>query len=224
MFGWEMIKVHFNEYGEKIATFKNVDSGEVMEHPFMHMNINPPSKPHAELVEAGITDSTGLVDVNPYTLQHGRFENIFAFGDCIKGATTRTQHAAHAQHPVVKHNVTQFMDGKELNAVYDGYTYMPFYLSHSNANNFQHYYDFEPATNNHWVPSFGLFSQRYFHSQMKSNLKQGESLTSFKKDNGPPHGWFNAIYDPLEANEYLLEKKVDIEALKSVHKKGDVAV
>ena len=59
---------------------------------------------------------------------------------------------------------------------------------------------------------------------MKANLKQGEALTSFKKDNGPPHGYFNAIYDPLEANEYLLEKKVDIEALKSVHKKGDVAV
>jgi hypothetical protein len=32
------------------------------------------------------------------------------------------------------------------------------------------------------------------------------------------------MYDPLEANEYLLEKKVDIEALKAVHAKGDVAV
>ena len=59
---------------------------------------------------------------------------------------------------------------------------------------------------------------------MKANLKQGEALTSFKKDNGPPHAYFNAIYDPLESNEYLLEKKVDIEALKAVHSKGDVAV
>lgn len=59
---------------------------------------------------------------------------------------------------------------------------------------------------------------------MKANLKQGEALTSFKKDNGPPHGYFNAIYDPLEANEYLLEKKVDIEALKNVHTKGEVTV
>lgn len=68
MFGWEMVKLHYNEVGEKIATFKNVDSGETMEHPFTHLNVNPPSKPHAELVEAGITDHTGLVDVNPYTL------------------------------------------------------------------------------------------------------------------------------------------------------------
>jgi len=95
-FGWEMTKVHKSTIGEKIATFRHVDSGEVIERPFNHANINPPSLPHKELVEAGITDSTGLVDVNPYTLQHERFNNIFAFGDCIKGTTTRTLHAAVA--------------------------------------------------------------------------------------------------------------------------------
>lgn len=96
MFGWEMLKVHMNAHGEKIATFKNVDTAEIIEKPFFHANINPTSKPHAELVEGGITDASGLVDVNPYTLQHSRYENIFAFGDCIKGETTRTQNAAHA--------------------------------------------------------------------------------------------------------------------------------
>jgi sulfide:quinone oxidoreductase len=85
MFGWEMVKVHKNAIGEKIATFKNVDSGEIIEKPFFHANINPASKGHQELIDAGITDSTGMVDVNPFTLQHERFENIFAFGDCIKG-------------------------------------------------------------------------------------------------------------------------------------------
>lgn len=103
-----------------------------------------------------------MVDVNPYTLQHGRFENIFAFGDCIKGETTRTQIAAMAQCPVIKNNIHKFMEGKELNGVYDGYSYMPFYLSHSNANCFQHTWGYEPAPKNHWVPSYGLFSQRYF--------------------------------------------------------------
>jgi hypothetical protein len=45
MFGWELLKVHFNEIGEKIATFKNVDNGEIIEHAFTHGNFNPPSKP-----------------------------------------------------------------------------------------------------------------------------------------------------------------------------------
>lgn len=136
MLGWEMLKVHKNSIGEKIATFKNVDSGEIIEHPFWHTNINPPSVPHQELIDAGLTDSQGMIDVNRYTLQHNKFENIFAFGDAIAGETTRTQHAAVAQNPVVKHNLLNFMNGKELNGIYDGYTYMPFYLSHSSANCF----------------------------------------------------------------------------------------
>ncbi len=217
MFGWEMVKVHMNEHGEKIATFKNVDSGELYEKSFFSTCINPPSKPHQELVDAGITDSTGLVDVNPYTLQHDRFENIFAFGDCIKGATTRTQVAAHSQCPVVKHNVKRFMDGKDLNGIYDGYTYMPFYMSHSHASCFQHFWDFEAAPKNHWVPQYGLFAQWYFGKQMKSNLKMNEAYSSFKKTHGPPYEHFNPTYDELEHNEYLQKKGVSAESLRSIH-------
>lgn len=71
--------------------------------------INPPSKPFKELVDSGIATPNGLVDVNPYTLQHKRFENIFAFGDCIDINTTRTNAAAIAQNPVVKHNLKNYM-------------------------------------------------------------------------------------------------------------------
>lgn len=222
MFGWEMIKTHKNEYGEKIAVFKNVDSGEILEKPYFSAAINPPSKTFAELTEAGLVDDSGLVDVNPYTLQHSRFENVFAFGDCIKGETTRTQHAAHAQCPIVKHNLKQFMEGKELNAVYDGYSYFPFYLSHSNATCFSHLYDYEPTATNHWVPHYGLASQRYFFWQLNQNLKQGQAYSSFKQNKGPPYGHFNPSYDPLEHNEYLQKKGVNVDALRNIHKKGGI--
>ena len=96
MLGWDMQKVHFNEIGEKIATFRNVSTGETLEKPFAHANINTTSRPHQELVDAGLTDSNGLIDVNPYTLQHERFENVFAFGDAIRGNLTRTQTTAQA--------------------------------------------------------------------------------------------------------------------------------
>lgn len=85
-----MVKLSTDEIGQKIATFKNVDTGEVIDKPFTMANINPKSAPHQELLDSGIADGSGLVDVNPYTLQHQRFENIFAYGDCIKGETTRT--------------------------------------------------------------------------------------------------------------------------------------
>lgn len=61
-----------------------------MEREFNSSVINPPSKPQQALVDGGITNANGLVDVNPYTLQHRRFENIFAFGDCADINTTRT--------------------------------------------------------------------------------------------------------------------------------------
>ena len=222
MYGWEMIKVHQSECGEKIATFKNVDSGEVIETPFNHANINPPSAPHSELAEAGLTDAAGLVNVNPYTLQHDKFENVFAFGDCISGETTRTQHAAMAQCPVVKHNLQQFMGGKTLNGVYDGYTYMPFYLSYSNMVPFSHLWEFEPTGANHWVPSYGLFSNLYFGRAMGSNKKEAIKYSAMDKHSGPPHYRYRARYDPIEKNEYLLRKAVDIEALKNVHSKGGI--
>jgi hypothetical protein len=222
MFGWEMLKVHHNNIGEKIATFKNVDSGEVIEKSFRSANINPPSKAHAELVAAGITDSTGMIDVNPYTLQHSRFDNIFAFGDAIKGETTRTQHAAYAQCPVIKHNLLRFMEGQELNGIYDGYSYMPFYLSHSHASCFQHTWDYEAAPKNHWVPNYGLFAKWYFGRQMNANLGCGTAYSSFKKDHGPPHKHYSALYDPLDKNEYLMSKGVNIEALRNAHPKREV--
>ena len=89
-YGWEMKSVRTDEHGVKIATFQNVDSGETIEKDFFSANINPPSRPFEELVHSGIAQTDGLIDVNPYTLQHKRFENIFAFGDCIAGETTRT--------------------------------------------------------------------------------------------------------------------------------------
>lgn len=98
--------------------------------------INPPSRPHKELVDAGITGSDGMVEVNPYTLQHKRFENIFAFGDCISANTTRTMNAAIAQNPTIKHNLKNFMHGKELNSIYNGYSFQPLFLGHTYATSF----------------------------------------------------------------------------------------
>ena len=60
-------------------TLRNVDTGVEVEKSYTGATVNPTSKPHQWLVDAGVTDSTGMVDVNKYTLQHQRFENIFAF-------------------------------------------------------------------------------------------------------------------------------------------------
>lgn len=82
--------MRYSEIGEKIATFRNVDTNEIIEKPFTSANINPPSQPHEELVRSGIAGADGTINVNKYTLQHNEYENIFAFGDVVGFETTRT--------------------------------------------------------------------------------------------------------------------------------------
>lgn len=91
-FGQEMIEIKKDEHNQKIAVFRNVDTGDIWEKPFFTACINPPSKPAPIIAEAGLGDANGLMDVNKYTLQHKKYENVFAFGDCIGGdGLTRTQ-------------------------------------------------------------------------------------------------------------------------------------
>lgn len=205
-----MLKVEkYAHNGQKVATFKNVDSGEIIEKDFFQANINPPSKTHQWVKDAGLGDSKGLIDVNKYTLQHNTYDNVFAFGDAVGFETTRTQGAAAAQNPIVKNNVLQFLQGKEINAVYDGYTFMPFFLGNRYASSFQHLHNYEAAPKNHMVPNHGIFSRVYF-DWMLGNVKNADNnYSGFNKNHGPPHNHWPARYDELEHNDYLKAKNID---------------
>ena len=63
-----MKKVTRDEKGEKYGIFQNVDTGKTIEKDFNQLIVHPPASPHPEAVAAGLTDDSGLVDVNPYTL------------------------------------------------------------------------------------------------------------------------------------------------------------
>jgi hypothetical protein len=60
-----MLKVHMYQIGEKIATFWNFASGETLEKPFHHANINTKIIPHQNLVDAGITNDSECIIFNP---------------------------------------------------------------------------------------------------------------------------------------------------------------
>jgi len=40
---------------------------------------------------------------------------------------------------------------------------------------------------------------------------------SFKKDHGPPYGYWPQTFDELDHNQYLQSRKVDVEALRNHH-------
>jgi hypothetical protein len=206
--GWELVKVTVTEIGEKVGHFRNVDSGETLEHVFTSANVVPPSHPHQWLKNSGLTDESGLIDVNPYTLQHSRHDGIFAFGDAIAVNTTRTQNAAEAQVPVVKHNLMQYMNGEECNHVYDGKSYQVQYLTPCNSTSFSHLHNFEPASNNHSVPHYGVFSRYHNHQTHTGEVKKTHKFASKDKVVGPPHYRYPEHVYPLEVNDYLVARNI----------------
>ena len=45
---------------------------------------------HSALSQAGLADSTGLLNVNPRNLQHVKYDNVFGLGDVTNVPTTKT--------------------------------------------------------------------------------------------------------------------------------------
>lgn len=72
------------------------------------------------LPAARLANSAGWIDLDPETLQHIRFENVFALGDAASTSNAKTAAAARKQAPVVAENVLAVLAGRELSAIYDG--------------------------------------------------------------------------------------------------------
>ncbi|XP_047133272.1 sulfide:quinone oxidoreductase, mitochondrial [Hydra vulgaris] len=117
----------------KKATFEFVDDTnspkkrEVLDYSFIH--VTPPMGPVDFIKSSSIVDSTGFVNVNKNTLQHVKYNNIFALGDCSNLPTSKTAAAVAAQSEVVRKNIRSLVKGEPLKSVYTGYTSCPLVTS-----------------------------------------------------------------------------------------------
>lgn len=67
----------------------------------------------------------GYVEVNKSTLQHSRYDNIFALGDCTNAPCSKTGAAIRKQAPVVVQNVLAVLANRPLTGEYTGYSACP---------------------------------------------------------------------------------------------------
>ncbi|WP_163152342.1 FAD/NAD(P)-binding oxidoreductase [Anoxybacillus sp. MB8] len=109
----------------KKATFEHLDTNERFTLSFDMIHVTPPMGPPAFIKKSPLADAAGWVDVDPYTLQHKTYENVFGAGDCTNLPTSKTGAAIRKQAPVVAENLLAHMNGKPLKARYDGYTSCP---------------------------------------------------------------------------------------------------
>jgi len=142
------MKWHYNhnligvDLDKKIATFDNfweekgeydVDLEEYMmvkkhknvEVPFDFMHITPPMKAPEEIGSSAIGSGKGWIPVNKETLQHVKYDNIFALGDIAAVPMGKTGGSVRKQYKVLVDNIISAMEGKELASKYAGYTVCP---------------------------------------------------------------------------------------------------
>lgn len=58
------------------------------------MHITPPMSTPDPVRKSCLVDEAGYVDVDQGTLQHKKYPNIFAIGDCFNAPTSKTAAAA----------------------------------------------------------------------------------------------------------------------------------
>jgi len=89
------------------------------------LHVTPPQSAPDFIKASPLADKAGWVEVDPATLRHARFANVFGLGDAAGTANAKTAAAVRLQAPVVVRNLLAALDGTVGEARYDGYGSCP---------------------------------------------------------------------------------------------------
>ncbi len=128
------IKTHFNhnlvaiDGPAKTATFETTDSEgnkQRITKTFDMIHVTPPQSAPDFIKKSPLANAAGWVDVNPNTLQHNKYANIFGLGDAGSTPNAKTAAAVRKQVPVVVDNILSLKNNKDVQGGYDGYGSCP---------------------------------------------------------------------------------------------------
>lgn len=112
----------------RVATFACTDENgktRKVKKTFDMIHVCPPQKAHGFISASPLADAAGWVEVDPSTLQHKRFDNIWSLGDTAGTSNAKTAAAVRKQAPVVAENLLAVSSGKTPEMVYKGYGSCP---------------------------------------------------------------------------------------------------
>lgn len=122
------------DWERKQAYFQNLDKPEEKLIPYQYnlLHVTPPMSAPAFLAPLASPTSNGFVAVDPGTLQHVQYKNVFSLGDCSSAPTSKTAAAIASQNYIVAQNLLAQMkadqekqEAGKLPQTYDGYTSCP---------------------------------------------------------------------------------------------------
>ncbi|RKT30953.1 sulfide:quinone oxidoreductase [Roseovarius halotolerans] len=97
---------------------------------FDFTNVIPPQRAPQVVRESGLSWADrwvgqGWIEVDPGTLRHRRYPNVFGVGDINGVPKGKTAASVKWQVPVVEDHLVAELDGREGSAIYNGYTSCP---------------------------------------------------------------------------------------------------
>ena len=117
------------EWDPMMKEFEVIAKHEKLRVPYDFLHITPPQLAPREVRESDIGSAKGWVPVNKETLQHVKFDNVFAIGDIAQVPMGKTGGSVRKQYKVLVDNLIAHMEGKPLPSKYAGYTVCPLITS-----------------------------------------------------------------------------------------------
>ncbi|WLG53114.1 FAD/NAD(P)-binding oxidoreductase [Pseudomonas sp. FP1742] len=112
----------------KTAWFEVKDAAGVVtlqEKTFDLLHVVPPQVSPDFIRQGPLADAAGWCEVNPHSLQHVRYPDVFALGDVCSTSNAKTAAAARKQIVVVAQNLLALRKQQPLPLKYDGYGSCP---------------------------------------------------------------------------------------------------
>lgn len=144
-FNSEVVEV--DSVGKQVIVRDNEnDTKESLSYDMLHA-VPPQSAPDwlKQTKLADLSSPGGYVEVDKTSLQHVRYDNVFALGDAGNTPNSKTGAAIRKQAPVVVDNVLSYLAGRELPAVYTGYAGCPITTSRNRMLLAEFDYTLEPT-------------------------------------------------------------------------------
>ncbi len=129
-FKHDLVKI---DGAKKVASFRNLETGEVVDEPFDMIHVTPPMSAPDFIKHSPLANDAGWVDVDKYTTQHNRFKNVFSIGDASGLPNSKTGAAIRKQGPVLLDHLNATIDGKTGTKKYNGYASCPLVTSRSSC-------------------------------------------------------------------------------------------
>lgn len=122
------------EPSARTVLVKNNGTGLAEELHYDVLNAVPPQSAPDWLKSTDLPasgDASGFVEVDPETLRHVRFPDIWSLGDSAGTANSKSGGALRKQAKVLAENLIAAREGRPLPERYDGYSVCPFTVSRS---------------------------------------------------------------------------------------------